>query len=262
MAISGTGVQGDPFVVTTWDELVTAAGDIGSYVKLGNDIDLNDEYPSGIPATLVLDCVELDGDGYKIKNLVSNNLGNVFQMGQGTSISIKNFKLLNFLIVSAFSDGVLFNATGKTINFELCQFSGRFFSESNYLNLFGSGTINLNRCSHYIESQGKFRTVAEDNQFQCNYCNMKFIGDITNNLYFVFNNSYLTGKVTGGAIWCVTGSIQSILDIECPEINGNSATHVFANSDKCPSISIATPITNNQMKSADALFNLGLLIQR
>ena len=27
-------------------------------------------------------------------------------------------------------------------------------------------------------------------------------------------------------------------------------------------ISVATPITNNQMKSADALFNLGLLIQR
>lgn len=262
MAISGTGVQGDPFVVTTWDELVTAAGDIGSYVKLGNDIDLNDEYSSGIPATLVLDCVELDGDGYKISNLVSNNLGNVFQMGQGTSVSIKNFKLLNFLIVSAFSDGVLFNATGKTINFELCQFSGRFFSESNYLNLFGSGIINLNRCSYYIESQGKFRTVAEDNQFQCNYCNMKLIGDITDNLYFVFNNSYLTGRVTGGTIWCVTGSIQSVLDIECPEINGDSASHVFANSDKCSSISIATPITNNQMKSADALFNLGLLIQR
>lgn len=110
--------------------------------------------------------------------------------------------------------------------------------------------------------QGKFRTVAEDNLFNCNYCNMKFIGDITNNLYFVFNNSYLTGKVTGGTVWCVTGSTQSILDIECPEINGNSANHVFANSDKCPSISIATPITNNQMKSADTLFNLGLLIQR
>nr|DAD58859.1 MAG TPA: hypothetical protein [Caudoviricetes sp.] len=91
---------------------------------------------------------------------------------------------------------------------------------------------------------------------------MTFIGDITGNLYFVFNNSYLTGRVTGGTVWCVTGSIQSVLDIECPEVNGNSANHVFANSDKCPSISIATPITNNQMKSADALFNLGLLIQR
>ena len=91
---------------------------------------------------------------------------------------------------------------------------------------------------------------------------MKFVGNITNNLYFVFNNSYLTGRVTGGTVWCVTGSTQSVLDIECSAIDGNSASYVFANSDKCPSISVATSITNNQMKSADALFNLGLLIQR
>ena len=69
MAITGTGTSADPYVVTTWDELASVTSETGVYIKLGNNIDMNTEYPEGLTSGLTINCAEIDGEGYTIKNL-------------------------------------------------------------------------------------------------------------------------------------------------------------------------------------------------
>jgi uncharacterized Zn finger protein len=46
MAVTGTGTQADPYVVTTYGELVEKAKTSGVYIELANDINIADEYPN------------------------------------------------------------------------------------------------------------------------------------------------------------------------------------------------------------------------
>lgn len=67
MAITGTGTQADPYVVTTYSELVNTASTFGVYIKVGNDINITDEYPDGDMPTLQVNS-PIDGDGHVISN--------------------------------------------------------------------------------------------------------------------------------------------------------------------------------------------------
>lgn len=48
------GTEDDPYLATTWDELVIHASNTDAYVKVANDIDVLAEYPNGDAPTLVL----------------------------------------------------------------------------------------------------------------------------------------------------------------------------------------------------------------
>lgn len=67
MAVTGTGTIDDPFVVTTYSELVNTASTFGVYIKVGNDINITDEYPDGDMPTLQVNS-PIDGDGHVISN--------------------------------------------------------------------------------------------------------------------------------------------------------------------------------------------------
>lgn len=79
MSVSGTGTQNDPYIVTTWAELVAKAAESGVYVKVGDNIDVMLEYSEGNAPTLVLNGY-VDGDGKTISrwyNTGSNYLINI-----------------------------------------------------------------------------------------------------------------------------------------------------------------------------------------
>lgn len=59
------GTQNDPYLATTWAELVTYASGNGNYVKVANNIDVLTEYPNGDAPTLVLNG-NVDGDNKTI----------------------------------------------------------------------------------------------------------------------------------------------------------------------------------------------------
>lgn len=65
MSVSGTGTQADPYVVTTWAELVAKAAESDKYVKVANNINVIAEYPDGDAPTLVLNS-NVDGDNKTI----------------------------------------------------------------------------------------------------------------------------------------------------------------------------------------------------
>jgi hypothetical protein len=67
MAITGSGTQADPWIVTTYAELVSKAVD-GGFVKVGNDINITDEYPDGGMPPLLISNTDIDGDGKVISN--------------------------------------------------------------------------------------------------------------------------------------------------------------------------------------------------
>lgn len=85
MAITGTGTHDDPFVVTTYSELVSKITNpdnlAGCYIKVGNDINIADEYPFGDMPTLDFGVnVFLDGDGKTITNWYHINNSPVINM--------------------------------------------------------------------------------------------------------------------------------------------------------------------------------------
>lgn len=72
MAITGTGTQADPWIVTTYAELVSKADDNG-YIKIGNDINIIEEYPEGDMPPLLIVGSDIDGDGKVISNWYYNS---------------------------------------------------------------------------------------------------------------------------------------------------------------------------------------------
>ena len=67
MAVSGTGTQNDPYIITTYDELVEKAAESGKYLKIDNDINIIDEYPDGDMPQLEIKAV-IDGNNKVISN--------------------------------------------------------------------------------------------------------------------------------------------------------------------------------------------------
>lgn len=177
-------------------------------------------------------------------------------------VTIKNIHLTN-MFLTANSVSLTFVATGsRKAYFYLSTLSGKFVGNSSYAYI-ASGHVEFTRCSLNIKSDGYFRTASEGNWFVFSYTNAKFTGSYTGNLYFMFDNSYLTGEVDSGSpVWCVTGSANSVIDMVCPSVNGNSADHVLANSDKCSgTIQVATAVTTTQLTDAAYLSSIGFPIQ-
>lgn len=264
MAITGTGTQADPYVVTTWDELVTAVYNYQSYVKLGADIDMNDEHPEGITTACELRCEELDGDGHMIKNLSAVNLVYIFVINY-SGVTIKNCDFFNFRIeANSSSPGVGYFAYGenKSINFYMCKFSGRMAGVG-YPVYINRGTASFKRCSLNLETEGLFSVIPfGNNAIIFEYTNVKFTGAFSGYLYLTLKNAYLSGSLTDGtSLWLEAGCVDSVIDMECPAVSGYSSEHCLANSDKVSSISSATPVTTAQLTNAAYLASIGFPIQ-
>ena len=122
MAITGTGTQADPYVVTTWAELASKTSETGVYIKLGNDIDMNDEYPEGLTSGLTVKCAQIDGDGKAIKNLYFKSERFILCEGNCTW---KNTEFLNMVIGDGYNSAYLhYNGTiYNTFTFEIQVFN-------------------------------------------------------------------------------------------------------------------------------------------
>ena len=141
MAITGTGTQADPFVVTTYSELVSKITNPDSlsecYIKVGNDIDIAEEYPFGdMPVLDFGNNVFLDGDGKTITNWYYTGSGTdgVIRLYSKTSHPcwMKNLNLANIVLKSSEQYFLLISSSGSgtqtnNILVENCTFVGIFF---------------------------------------------------------------------------------------------------------------------------------------
>ena len=151
MAVTGTGTQADPFVVTTYAEL--AEKTTGGYVKVGNDINITDEYPDGNMPTLTVNYA-IDGNGKTISNWYRTTGGRLINIYD--SAHIDNLTLKNIYVT--YDDDIFgFPANNNVWRFNSCKFSGyvlgRLYSGSYAYNHFKNCSFNIksgNNGPHYL----------------------------------------------------------------------------------------------------------------
>ncbi|MBP5362850.1 MAG: hypothetical protein J6Y71_07535 [Ruminococcus sp.] len=127
MSITGTGTQADPFVVTTYAELLEKAP-LGSasamvYVKLGNDINVLDEYPNGDVPSVTL-AAYVDGDGKTIRNLYSETVSDtsgIYALTSGSFVNVKFRNIFTYQPVFSSSSAI---TSARRAAVQDCEFTG------------------------------------------------------------------------------------------------------------------------------------------
>lgn len=131
MSIPGTGVQNNPYIVSTWDDLVTYCAESNAYVKLGANIDTMNEYPDGDIPQLRIVCAQLDGDGKTINNIYSTgNSGSCVYINSTAKLINTNFTNINS---SKIFIGCEFS---NSMPIENCKFAGvtsTYFVEAEHM---------------------------------------------------------------------------------------------------------------------------------
>ena len=189
MAVTGTGTIDDPFVVTTYAELVNTASTVGSYVKVGNDINITDEYPDGDMPSLVVKSV-IDGDNKTITNWYamytndsSKNVIIVYNTGVIKNLNLKNVYAMLYSSDAFVSNG---NSNDDTYCFENCNISGvilsgRFFEgyHCKYLMKYCSVNLLFKTSAFVYISQGYMKDA------EINNCYVKLKSESN---YYLFNS--------------------------------------------------------------------------
>lgn len=146
--MTGDGTQVSPFIPANWNELVTAAASSGAYVQLPafETWDMNELYPEGITAPLVVNCTEIDGNYTTIKNLFVDNNTLRADAIQCNGNLIKNLSLVDFIHSGNSYDYMMI----EEANFYNCKISG--VQEGTSKNFTGNATVSkFDRCSLNME---------------------------------------------------------------------------------------------------------------
>jgi hypothetical protein len=180
---SGSGTEGDPYIITTCDELNSTNDDLDAYYELGNDIDCSG-YTGYKPIgkTTPYFTGYFNGKGYKISNLViseSSNFAGLF--GQlRTPSELSNFIIENISITTGnnYAGGI----------------AGYVFASNLIENISVTGTI-----STASNSGGAFGFVYFANVNNC-IANVNItstgskVGGFVGQVYGNINNSYSIGN--------------------------------------------------------------------
>lgn len=102
----GTGTQSDPYIIENFADLLQINGGIGTYYKLGTDIDANDSpYAETGWQSVGINCTELDGDNHTIRNITIINTS-VSELKTAFSITAQSaFRLCNLNLENVYLNG-------------------------------------------------------------------------------------------------------------------------------------------------------------
>ena len=172
MAVTGTGTIDDPFVVTTYAELVEKASAFRTYIKVGNDINITDEYPDGDMPTLQVNS-PIDGDGHVISNwyrTVGAELIAITDSSHVDNLTLKNIYVtysgaifsfptnnaawrFNNCKFSGYVSKWLYNGSNPYNHFKNCSFNIKTANSSNYY-IMNSNCLNCYIHVHFTKSGG------------------------------------------------------------------------------------------------------------
>lgn len=110
MAITGSGTQGDPYIVHDYEELKTACNNSNAYIELANDINCNDYGEDFEWQTVSLGgSSDLDLKTYTIKNFKVKDNNYVFHANNWSKIH--NGKILNAYLARSYGFSASWNST-------------------------------------------------------------------------------------------------------------------------------------------------------
>ena len=187
MAVTGTGTQADPFVVTTYAELVEKASAFSTHIKVGNDINITDEYPDGDMPPLQVNS-PIDGDGHVISNwyrTVGAELIAITDANHVDNLTLKN------IYVTYNGEVIGFPNNNNVWRFNNCKFSGYV---RGYLHGGTSSYNHFKNCSFNIKSgNNNNEYLMQSNCLNC-YVHVHFTQNGGNGLwgnYAKVENSYI-----------------------------------------------------------------------
>lgn len=202
--MTGTGTKADPYIVFTWDELLSTVVQEDVFVELGADIDCKELGAVTIENSYEFRCY-LEGNGYSIKNLYLYHSSSVFYFSKNHPISNLTFKNIymdySYALFQFKSDYPLYYYLPTFIN---CHFSAELVNDSNFID---NITTQL-RCAVFRKCT--FHILCKDSQFTrarpyaddrrpilLDDCVLELYGTVQ---YIVFSaqlvNTYVTGEIT------------------------------------------------------------------
>lgn len=238
--MTGTGTKTDPYVVTTWNELMTVLPQENTYAILNNDIDMKGKTITN--SGVILAC-NFDGQNHLIKNVYLNSeqLENEELFKMYYAISFKNVKLINWYVngVSIFSGDSSSPANRPMPTIENFSFSGvltnnychfLIFTGVSYIPFFKNSsifTISDNVDGIIISSHRSNKPIFENSKVEC-------YGNVSNRaIAATLHNSHITGELTlssietGRAVFDIDSEhtvSQNLIDIHVQSLDDYNAS--------------------------------------
>lgn len=261
----GTGTQADPYIVSTWEDFVTAIGTEQAYVEFPENtiIDMNDVIPEGINTVINIRCIQFDAKGGEIKNLFFTTGGRFLIQNSNWNTYIKNLKLIN---MRADDTGFRFYSYGEMRN---CVISGSFGGEDMFD--LSSNSFVLESCSvnAQLQSGTKFTTSrwGDERSLNVNNSIINLSGSVrSDGGTLVLNNSILQGKIPTNYFYTLYNSLIDCMVPANTSISGHGASgdKGYINSSKFGE-GVTTSnqyilVTNEQLQDTDYLFDIGFPI--
>jgi hypothetical protein len=198
--MTGTGTKIDPYVVTTWNELMTVLPQENTYAILNNDIDMKGKTITN--SGVVLAC-DFDGQNHLIKNvyLSNENLQNPELFKMYYANSFRNVKFVNWYVKgrNIFSGDSSYSLYRPMPTLESFSFSGELVEQGRLISLWSTmhtPTFKKNaifiiaqNTSNVIEAQQSYKPIFEDSTIEIyGECNRTILSA-------TLNNSHLLGDV-------------------------------------------------------------------
>lgn len=263
--MTGTGTQTDPYIVSTWEDFVTAIGTKQAYVEFPENtiIDMNDIIPEGIGEMIDIKCTQFDAKGGEIKNLFFKHGGRFLIQHDGWDTYIKNLKLIN---MRADDEGFRFFSYGKMQN---CIISGSFGGEEMF-NI-STGRFVLESCSvnAQLQSGTKFTKSYwnDDRSLNVNNSIINLSGSVrSDGGTLVLSNSLLQGKIPTTYFYTLYNSLIDCIVPANTSLRGYGYTNDkgYINSSKFGEGVTTTNqyirVTNEQLQDVNYLFDIGFPI--
>lgn len=285
--MTGTGTQVDPYIVDNWTDFVTAVGTADAYVAFPETpgiINMNDEAPMGLASRVTLNCADLKGNGWQIRNLYSIGNHNVFYNSKNLAVS--NLDFINMYLDFQDAHGYFFwkqNTNNCQAKFNGCTFSGTAVTLPNpgynlQNSIFHSedyhSKVQLNSCALTLQLQGDTEFWFESGTENSNiftFTNIKLSGNSTKSLRGCYKNCKFTGASNSTSLSITNNGISTynVFDVDFTgaasfSCSGTNGTINLINTDKLPAgATIGTGfigVTTAQLSDASYLSSLGFPI--
>lgn len=263
--MTGTGTQADPYIVSTWEDFVTAIGTEQAYVEFPENtiIDMNDVVPEGIGEMIYIKCSQFDAKGGEIKNLFFKTGGRFLVQNSNWNTYIKNLKLIN---MRADDTGFRFFSYGEMRN---CVISGSFGGEDMFD--LSSNRFTLESCSVNAQLQSGTKFTAsywnDDRSLNVKNSIINLSGSVrSDGGTLVLNNSILQGKIPTNYFYTLYNSLIDCVVPANASLSGGGYTNDkgYINSSKFEEGVTTTNqyilVTNEQLQDANYLFDIGFPI--
>lgn len=246
MSIAGSGTQQDPWIITTYDELVEKAVESGEFLRINNDINISDEYPDGDFPTLEI-AADIDGNNKKISNWYRTTSDYGISISGSTS-QVRDLTFANIYHTTVNNEFMTAKGYNANFHFVNCKFHGILSSRAFFSAYESDGSANnFSSCSFYIQSLYNNGAFVEDNwgYIGMRYCCVRVKGVAP----YLFNTSrttfvdscYFETTMPIGAYSTIRNSVLDITSTTSFTASGSSSNALnIINADHAPNATAST----------------------